>query len=169
MPSCFQGPLVCSSTQHRRSDSAAERSACGPAWRVRAPHCPGPSPPRPPAWALRVARSKDCSPLHAHICPDCESQGLPSPQHMQEARLSLTSNLGLLLWNVAVSGELQGPRGCCPESALELGLASQVACHPVTSSARIVVRSSDSKAGSLGLLLHSGGAVGARPRRALSC
>ena len=71
MPSCFQGPLVCSSTQHRRSDSAAERSACGPAWRVRAPHCPGPSPPRPPAWALRVARSKDCSPLHAHICLPC--------------------------------------------------------------------------------------------------
>ena len=70
---------------------------------------------------------------------------------------------------VTVSGELQGPRGCCPESALELGLASQVACHPVTSSARVVVRSSDSKAGSLGLLLHSGGAVGARPRRALSC
>lgn len=69
---------------------------------------------------------------------------------MQEATLSLTSNLGLLLWNTAVSGEPQGPRGCCPESALELGLASQVACHPVTLSARVVVRSSDSKAGSLG-------------------
>lgn len=47
-PSCLQGPLVCLPTRHCRGDSAAERSACGPARRVRAPTAP--ALPRPLSW-----------------------------------------------------------------------------------------------------------------------